>query len=468
MLRFIKLFKKHSDYEEYINSSDKTLPNVSLCDEDDEMHYEPKPYDYSKDYLTFVALGSGTFTFEQKNSNVISYSTDNGETWTEGNSVTVDNGDKVMWKGEMTPADSQDNVLNRGIGIFNSTADFDAQGNVMSLLFGDNYKGQKDLTGKNYAFFQLFQRNNGIVNAENLSLPAEILSQSCYQVMFGECRYLVTTPKLPAMTLANNCYSFMFYRCTSLIITPELPAETLTKGCYGSMFEGCTSLTTVSTLAGVNIEETSYKYMFSGCTNLVTLPTTLPIKTLGYQSCLDMFKNCTSLVNAPALPATTLGNQCYQGMFNSCTSLVTAPELPATTLTVGCYTDMFYNCSSLVNAPSLPATTLKNSCYSGMFNKCTSLVTAPDLMAETLVSRCYEKMFYGCSSLNYIKAMFTTDPDETYPRNLYTDIWVQGVAATGTFVKNVEATWSTTGTGGIPNGWTVETASFDWVSDEGL
>ena len=120
---------------------------------------------------------------------------------------------------------------------------------------------------------------------------------------------------------------------------------------------------------------------------------------------------------------------------------------------------MFYNCSSLVNAPSLPATTLKSSCYSGMFNKCTSLVTAPDLMAETLVSRCYQNMFYGCSSLNYIKAMFTTDPDETYPRNLYTDIWVQGVAATGTFVKNVEATWSTTGTSGIPNGWTVETAS---------
>ena len=27
----IKLFETHSDYEEYINSQDKILPNVSFC-----------------------------------------------------------------------------------------------------------------------------------------------------------------------------------------------------------------------------------------------------------------------------------------------------------------------------------------------------------------------------------------------------------------------------------------------------
>ena len=36
-----------------------------------------------------------------------------------------------------------------------------------------------------------------------------------------------------------------------------------------------------------------------------------------------MFRNCSSLVNAPELPATTLAAQCYQNMFYGCTSLKT-------------------------------------------------------------------------------------------------------------------------------------------------
>jgi hypothetical protein len=62
-------------------------------------------------------------------------------------------------------------------------------------------------------------------------------------------------------------------------------------------------------------------------------------------------------------------------------------------------------------------------------------------------------MFYGCRRINYIKAMFTTTPSTTY-----TDNWVNGVASTGTFVKNSAATWDVRGASGIPNNWAVETA----------
>lgn len=128
------------------------------------------------------------------------------------------------------------------------------------------------------------------------------------------------------------------------------------------------------------------------------------------------------------LPATTLADNCYRSMFYGCSSLVNAPELPATTLAVGCYDGMFYYCSSLVNAPELPATTLAKSCYDGMFE--------------------------GCTQLNYIKAMFTTAPSTSYTQN-----WVTGVAASGTFVKNAAATWTDTfDVSAIPTGWTVELA----------
>jgi len=63
-------------------------------------------------------------------------------------------------------------------------------------------------------------------------------------------------------------------------------------------------------------------------------------------------------------------------------------------------------------------------------------------------------MFNGCTKLNYIKAMFITTPSNTY-----TSAWVNGVSATGTFVKNSAAAWNVTGTNGIPSGWTVQTAS---------
>ena len=175
----------------------------------------------------------------------------------------------------------------------------------------------------------------------------------------------------------------------------------------------------------------------------------------GYYCAFDgLFDRCTTLqsVSKDFLPATKLDLKCYNGMFNYCESLATAPELPATTLALNCYDEMFQNCTSLVTAPSLPATTLTFSCYYRMFRNCTSLVTAPELPATTLAEGCYYEMFNDCSSLNYIKALFTTEPSSTYTSN-----WVSGVSSTGTFVKSKDATWNVTGVNGIPEGWTVQT-----------
>ena len=98
----------------------------------------------------------------------------------------------------------------------------------------------------------------------------------------------------------------------------------------------------------------------------------------------SMFRECTGIIQAPALPATTLADNCYSSMFYGCTSLLQAPALPATTLAGNCYDSMFRNCKSLTTAPSLPATTLESGCYSDMFRNCRSLTTAPSLPATTL------------------------------------------------------------------------------------
>ena len=415
---YLKLFEKHSEYESYSGGGEMLKPNVSYCEDNNEVHYNPYVHDYSQDYLAFVALENGTISFNILSSmgtdkiESISYSTDNGTTWTttpnQDNkeddleiTLNVNTGDTILWKGTATQTGYFDEDEGDYVGsFFSSSCEFDAKGNVMSLLYGDNFKGEVDLTVKDGAFNDLFN-NSKVVSAENLSLPATTLENACYQDMFDGCTSLATAPVLPATTLASSCYLGMFYRCTSLTTAPVLPATTLASSCYQ-----------------------------------------------------NMFMNCTSLTTAPVLPATTLAEYCYQNMFKGCTALTTAPVLPATTLSDYCYSGMFEGCTSLTTAPELPATTLADYCYQTMFYGCTSLTTAPELPATTLVNYCYQRMFQGCTSLNYIKAMFTTAPSSTRTGN-----WVSGVSSSGTFVKNSAATWNVTGVNGIPSGWTVKTVS---------
>ena len=164
--------------------------------------------------------------------------------------------------------------------------------------------------------------------------------------------------------------------------------------------------------------------------------------------------NLMSLINSTdfATATTLVSSYTFYYLFRGCLGLTSAKNLvlPATTLANYCYSNIFNGCTSLTSAPELPATTLANNCYENMFYGCTGLTTAPELPATTLVDYCYSSMFEDCSSLNYIKAMFTTTPG-----NSYTSRWVSGVAATGTFIKNSSATWTTTGVNGIPTGWTV-------------
>ena len=219
------------------------------------------------------------------------------------------------------------------------------------------------------------------------------------------------------------------------------------------LFAGCTTLIDASGLILPCTEQSCYEYMFSNCTRLVT-PPQLPSTTLKQECYYSMFYGCTSLTTTPELPANTIATNCYGYMFWGCTSISTAPELPATSLYQSCYNSMFKNCTNLTTTPELPATTLADSCYSSMFYGCTALTAAPVLPATTLVSFCYNDMFRNCSNLQYIKAMFTTTPSINETGN-----WVNGVSPTGTFVKNASATWTTTGTNGVPTGWTIQTAT---------
>ena len=382
-----------------------------------------KPYE--EQYLTFEALEDGTFSFTE---NALQYSLDDGVTWqtlTAGTSTpTISAGNKILWKQTGLTTAPNNGI---GIGTFSSTGKFNVYGNIMSLYYGDEFIGQTDLTGKDYAFNYLLGECSNLINAENLILPATSLSSHCYGGMFSSCASLTTAPELQAATLAESCYASMFNGCTSLTKAPELPATTLAERCYYNMFWNCESLTEAPDL---------------------------PATTLVYNCYSEMFGYCTSITKAPELQATTLAPYCYDYMFYQCSSLSKAPELPATTLENGCYRQMFNGCTSLTKAPELPATTLANECYNEMFGNCTSLTKAPELPAATLAESCYNTMFIGCQKINYVKCL-ATDISAT---GCLTD-WLDGTMLLGTFITAENKPAYESGTSGIPSGWNVYTES---------
>ena len=247
------------------------------------------PVPWKNQYLTFKAVGSGTFTLSQ---NAVSYSLDEGVTWNTlvagTASPLVPAGKTIMWKGSLTPTSSA------GIGTFSATNTFDIMGNPLSLIYNDNFKNVKSITGKEYAFYRLFNANAKLRYADNLYLTATYCVGHCYRQMFYNST-IISPPVIKAETFGTYSCNAMFQGCTHLTSAPELPAKNLSTYTYYSMFYGC-----------------------------------------------------TSLVSAPSiLPATTLQSSCYQSMFNRCSKIKSAPLLPALTLVTGCYRYMFEQCSQL-------------------------------------------------------------------------------------------------------------------------
>lgn len=359
MERYINSFATENDIQIAIENGELLKPYVAYIEDVDRIDWNSKEIvDYTTEYLTFNILSAGTINWTASDSSVtktIDYKLNNGEwasvtsnTGSSAPTITVNSGDKLQLRGNNAAYGGYSNSSYKYNSFSGSTALFEAEGNIMSLIYGDDFKNNLTISST-YAFTSLFSECTNLVSAENLVLPAT--------------------------TLTNNCYS-------------------------------------------------------------------------------NMFRDCKSLTTAPALPATTLANYCYEHMFDGCTKLITAPSiLPATTLNWYCYQYMFQDCTSLTTAPALPATTLTDSCYESMFRGCTSLKTAPELPATKLAGFCYEYMFLGCTKLNYIKCLATniSARDCTYS-------WVYGVASTGTFVKASSMTSWTTGTSGIPSGWTVQDA----------
>ena len=219
--------------------------------------------------LTSVNMATG----EADTSVDLKHSKD-GVTWTQYdfNPIPLAAGETLYLKG------NNENGLSNGVrfcsfgdgtnmGIPNtpSTGKFECHGNIMSLLYGDDFEDKTTIPSVG-CFYSLFSGCSSLTTAPEL--PATTLADRCYYFMFANCTSLTTAPELPATTLSERCYAQMFNSCTSLTTAPELPATTLVKACYTLMFSSCTSLTTAPVLPATILVEQCYDQMFYHSTNL--------------------------------------------------------------------------------------------------------------------------------------------------------------------------------------------------------
>lgn len=205
----------------------------------------PQSNDYSQHYLTFNVLTDGTIcwkAFGTGYERTIEYSINNGS-WTSiastsaGATFDVNENDVVRFRGNNTSyAGSKSDYS----GFEGGTATFDIEGNIHSLLYGDDFLDNNSLTNSTYQFCSLFKKAL-VISAENLILPATTLKDYCYRALFSWCTTLEKAPVLPATTLAKGCYWYMFEKC-AITTAPELLSATLVQECYGNMFNACSNL----------------------------------------------------------------------------------------------------------------------------------------------------------------------------------------------------------------------------------
>ena len=171
-----------------------------------------------------------------------------------------------------------------------------------------------------------------------------------------------------------------------------------------------------------------------------------------------LFFDTTTVIDAGnlILPALTCADSCYNGMFRNSANLAVAPALPATVAAHDCYSSMFEGCINLVTAPDLHLTTLAQTCCKNMFcmdrnSKVTTpkMTKGPMLPATTYAPNAYQQMFMNNANITEVTCLLEGS-------NLSCANWLANTAASGTFKKSSNATWSTGGSG-IPDGWTTQT-----------
>ena len=418
-----------------------------------------------KPYFTMDCTNNGGVLISRKNGSPVpsneelfyySVSEDNGATWSSWTQISIGSplqlisGKKYRWKcnshlnfqsgytdnsasGHRSTYDVEahsytGNGLHYNFHFFakdGSTPKVNLSGNILSLMFGDDFIGKEDETLPSGAFQKMFNpytltnypstNASSIIEAKDLILPSKTLSTGAYHQIFNGCTALKSTPKILAENaIGDYCCAEMFANCTDLIDAHELKITNFGTSIYAcsGMFYGCRKLTKAVIPPATQIACGTYYIMYTNCSELIEVPDIPATEISKFENIecnvamMRMFDGCTKLekING-SLKIKIPGGGCYNQMFNGCTNLKVAPEILATQSAYRFCKQMFKGCTNLVVPPPyLPKYVTASSlgAYYEMFRGCSKLEYGPTLPAEVPIKQMYYQMFYGCSALKNI------------------------------------------------------------------
>ena len=266
MVDYINIFSNESGVTESLNNATLNKPYLALLNNTGKIDWNSKEIDYSQLYFTLEFEERCALTFQKTTVDTPTihiyykringkYASDKWERYSTSSNpkyyIGVEAGDIVQFKGD-NPSYEQFHFRTYDRDSLNTRtyAKFKAYGNVMSLIYNDDFINKTSFPENSSGNFDsLFDNARNLTDASNLVLPAITLNEWCYGGMFADCHSLTQAPELPATTLAKGCYGSMFRDCRSLITAPVLPATTLVDNCYMSMFFRCYSLNYIKCLA---------------------------------------------------------------------------------------------------------------------------------------------------------------------------------------------------------------------------
>lgn len=395
-----------------------------------------------KNYFWIQALTKTVISITNYNTRLnVEYSTDLN-TWTKwnANKQLTSTGSKIYFRGD---CDTWTDLTSSAYPYF--TFNGSIGGNIMSLVYKDDFEDKFDLSVKNISFKGIFNTPN-LKDITELKLPATTLSDSCYEKMFGGSS-LTTIPNnlLPASNLSNSCYKQMFDSCSKLEKVPSdllKSAKTVSSYGYNYMFANCTSLKEIPKLPATTVNTFGYSYMFYNCASLEEVNFDLPVANLYDSAYRCMFYKCYSLTKAPNILSTVAGKVTSNGIQT------------ITTYAQWLCGSMFRDCTSLVNQPTVNFVgKIGEYSMAYMYAGCTSLVQV-NLKATTLSSNCYNYMFDSCTSLTTIYSNQSVAPSTTYTFRWFNN----NLSGSGTFYRHTTWSVSSRNYSTIPSGWKL--ASF--------
>ena len=243
MGKYLKKFDTHSEYESYITSSDKILPNVSYCEDNNDVHYNPwtDPRVIAK------------FNVEDETEPVALYGNDYG-------AIASELFSKVEIDGEEVSISDLDDI--GGFYTFETTGEHTVKYTLLdSEVIGDG------------AF-------NYCSNLTSITIPSGVTSIG--EEAFSGCSGL-TSINIPNSVTTIGAAAF--YDCSSL--TSITIPDSVTSISVNA-FSGCSSLTSVTIPNSVtSIGGNAFRY----CTSLTSVTIPNSVTTIG----AGVFGNCNSL-----------------------------------------------------------------------------------------------------------------------------------------------------------------------------